>query len=89
LASLKFYDLKEDCPTYVGILMFGKNPRFFIFGTMVQYVRFAGEDEASDFEYEYRFEGDLTTQLGQMENFVKASGPNCKSAPSSTGSLSP
>jgi ATP-dependent DNA helicase RecG len=27
LASLKFYDLKADCPTNAGILMFGKNPR--------------------------------------------------------------
>lgn len=72
LASLKFYDIKEDCPTYAGILMFGINPRFFIPGASVQYVKFTGEDEASDFEYEHRFEGDLTTQLGQMEEFIKA-----------------
>ena len=72
LASLKFYDIKEDCPTYAGILMFGTNPRFFISGASVQYVKFKGEDEASDFEYEHRFEGDLTTQLGQMEEFIKA-----------------
>ncbi len=72
LASLKFFDMKEDCPTYAGILMFGTNPRFFIPGASVQYVRFTGEDEASDFEYEHRFEGDLTTQLGQMEEFIKA-----------------
>jgi hypothetical protein len=25
LASFKFYDLKEDCPTYAVILMFGTN----------------------------------------------------------------
>lgn len=73
LASLKFYDLKEDCPTYTGILMFGNNPRFFIPGGYVQYVRFKGEDEASDFDFEYRFEGDLTTQLGEMESFIKSS----------------
>ena len=72
LASLKFYDLKEDCPTYAGILMFGTNPRFFIPGASLQYVRFQGEDEASDFDFEHRFEGDLTTQLGQMEEFIKA-----------------
>lgn len=72
LASLKFYDLKEDCPTYAGILMFGTNPRFFIPGAAVQYVRFKGEDEASDFDYEHRFEGDLTTQMGQMEEFIRA-----------------
>jgi ATP-dependent DNA helicase RecG len=52
--------------------MFGTNPRFFIPGASVQYVRFSGDDEASDFEYEHRFEGDLTTQLGQMEEFIKA-----------------
>lgn len=72
LASLKFYDLKEDCPTYAGILMFGSNTRFFVSGAYVQYVRFKGEDEASDFDFEHRFEGDLTTQLGQMEEFIKA-----------------
>lgn len=72
LASLKFYDLKEDCPTYAGILMFGSNPRFFIPGAYVQYVRFKGDDEASDFDFEYRFDGDLTTQLRQMEEFIKA-----------------
>lgn len=72
LASLKLYDLREDCPTYAGILMFGTNPRFFVPGAFVQYVRFQGEDEASDFEFEHRFDGDLTTQLGQMEEFIKA-----------------
>ncbi len=72
LASLKFFDIKEDCPTYAGILMFGNNPRFFVPGAYVQFVRFSGEDEASDFEYEHRFDGDLTTQLGQMDEFIKA-----------------
>lgn len=72
LASLKFYDLKEHCPTYAGILMFGTNPRFFVPGAYVQYVRFKGDDEVSDFEFEHRFDGDLTTQLGQMEEFIKA-----------------
>ena len=72
LASFKFYDIKEDCPTFAGILMFGTNPRFFIPGAMVQYVRFQGEDEACDFDFEHRFDGDLTTQLGQMEGFIKA-----------------
>lgn len=72
LASLKFYDPKEQCPTYAGILMFGTNPRFFVPGAYVQYVRFKGDDEVSDFEFEHRFDGDLTTQLGQMEEFIKA-----------------
>ncbi len=72
LASLKFYDLKDNCPTNAGILLFGKNPRFFIPGAYVQYVRFSGEDEISDFEYEYRFDGDLTTQFKIMHEFIKS-----------------
>lgn len=71
LASLKFYDLKEDCPTYAGILMFGKNPTFFVPGASVQYVRFL-DTEGIDFDFEHKFEGDLTTQLGVMDRFIKA-----------------
>lgn len=72
LASLKFYSIKEDCPTHAGILMFGTNPRFYIPGAFVQYVRFKGDDEASEFDFEHRFDGDLTTQLGQMDEFIKS-----------------
>ena len=72
LASLKFYDLKADCPTNVGILLFGKNPRFYLPGAYVQYVKFEGDDESSDFEYEHRFEGDLTSQMRIMDEFIKA-----------------
>ena len=41
-------------------------------GAYVQYVRFSEEDEISDFEYEHRFEGDLTTQLKIMNEFIKS-----------------
>jgi len=72
LASLKFYDLKANCPTNAGILMFGKNPRFYLPGAKVQYVKFEGDDEVSDFVYEYSFDGDLTTQMRFMNEFIKA-----------------
>jgi ATP-dependent DNA helicase RecG len=72
LASLKFYDLKENCPTNAGVLLFGKNPRFYMPGAYVQYVRFVGDDEVSDFDFEYRFDGDLTTQLKVMDDFIKS-----------------
>jgi ATP-dependent DNA helicase RecG len=72
LASLKFYDLKADCPTNAGILMFGSRPNFFIPGAYIQYVRFTGIDEVSDFEYETKFEGDLTTQMRVIEEFIKS-----------------
>lgn len=72
LSSLKFYDLKADCPTNAGLLMFGKNPRFYMPGSFVQYVRFVGEDETSDFDFEHRFEGDLTTQMRMIDEFIKS-----------------
>ena len=72
LASLKFYDLKADCPTNAGILMFGKKPRFYLSGAYVQYVRFVGVDEVSDFDFEHSFEGDLTTQMRVMDDFIKS-----------------
>lgn len=72
LASLKFYDLQDDCPTNAGVLMFGKNPLYFLPGAYVQYVRFNGQDEISDFEYETKFSGDLTTQMRFMEEFIKS-----------------
>lgn len=71
LASLKFYDLKADCPTNAAILMFGTNPRFFIPGAYVQYVKFKGIDITDDFDFERRFEGDLTTQLRVIDDFAK------------------
>lgn len=71
LASLKFYDLKADCPTNAGILMFGNNPLLYIPGGYVQYVRFNGTDVTADFSYENRFAGDLTTQMRQMDEFIK------------------
>lgn len=72
LSSLKFYDLKADVPTYAGILLFGKNPRFYLSGAYIQYVRFTGNDEVSDFDFEYRFEGDLTTQMRVIDDFIKS-----------------
>jgi ATP-dependent DNA helicase RecG len=72
LSSLKFYDLKADVPTYAGILLFGKKPRFYLPGAYIQYVRFTGIDEVSDFDYEHRFEGDLTTQLRVIDEFIKS-----------------
>jgi len=72
LASLKFFDLKSDCPTNAGILMFGNNPRFYLSGAKIQYVRFEGIDEVSEFSYEHSFDGDLTTQMREMNRFIKA-----------------
>jgi ATP-dependent DNA helicase RecG len=35
LASLRFYDTKKYCPTHAGVLLFGKNPRYYLPGAYI------------------------------------------------------
>jgi ATP-dependent DNA helicase RecG len=43
LASLRFYDIRNNCPTNAGILLFGINPRFYLPGAYLQFLRFPGK----------------------------------------------
>lgn len=71
LASLRFFDAKEHCPTNAGILMFGKQPEFYLPGAYIQYVRFEGEDMQSHVAFEKKFSGPLVTLLQSVDDFVK------------------
>jgi len=42
LASLRFFDWQNQCPTNAGILLFGINPEFFLPGAYI-HVSFPGE----------------------------------------------
>lgn len=44
LASLRLFDPERACPTHAGILLFGKNPRFFLPGSYVQYLKLPATD---------------------------------------------
>jgi ATP-dependent DNA helicase RecG len=72
LASLRFFDMKEKCPTNAGILMFGLNPEFFLPGSYTQYVKFSGEMMTSGVEYEKKFSGALVTELRMLDDFIKS-----------------
>ena len=41
--SIHLYDLEHDCPTNAAIILFEKDPRHFMPGSYIQYVRFAGK----------------------------------------------
>lgn len=71
LASIHLYDRTNDCPTYAGIILFGKNPIYFLFGDYVQFVRFAGKDKGGDVLNERQFEGPLYKMLPALESFVR------------------
>lgn len=71
LASLRFFDWKEKCPTNAGILMFGFNPLFYLPGAYIQYVKFAGREMTSDVVFEKQFSGPLITELRLLDDFIR------------------
>lgn len=71
LEALSFYSTRYNCPTYAGLLMFGKHPERFIFGGYVQYVQFAGKDRAGDILNQQEFRGNLMTVLPKIDTFIE------------------
>jgi len=71
LASLRFFDLKENCPTNGGLLLFGINPEFFLPGAYIQYIKFSGQELTSSVEYEKKISGALITELITIDGFIK------------------
>lgn len=71
LASLHLFNMQFDCPTYAALIMFGKNPKYFMHGAYIQYVRFKGNDNGGEILNERRFEGSLYNTLPLLENFIR------------------
>ncbi len=67
LASLRFYDLRQDCPTNAGILLLSNTPTHYLPGAYVQFVRYVGDDVTSDVIDEKRAMGDLNTVLQTLD----------------------
>ncbi len=72
LASLRFYDLKNDCPTVSGMLLFGKNPRFYFQGDYVQYLKLPEDTLTEVPEDQAEISGDLLSMLRELEIRLKA-----------------
>jgi ATP-dependent DNA helicase RecG len=70
IASLRMYDLVFDMPTYAGILVFGNDPKFFLPGAYIQYVKFEGTTITSQ-PKEKVFAGALISQLRLLDEFIK------------------
>ncbi|HMR67135.1 MAG TPA: ATP-binding protein [Anaerolineae bacterium] len=71
LASLRFFDPERVCPTYAGILLFGKNPRFFLPGAYIQYLRLPGEQLTELPEDQAEISGDLQSVLQELEGRIR------------------
>uniref|UniRef100_Q3AR92 Putative transcriptional regulator n=1 Tax=Chlorobium chlorochromatii (strain CaD3) TaxID=340177 RepID=Q3AR92_CHLCH len=71
LASLRLFDLKYNTPTHAGILLFGKNPRYFLHGAYIQYLRFPSTDITDIPLDQAEISGDLYVVLRELEMRVK------------------
>lgn len=71
LASLHLWNLQWNCPTFAALIMFGKNPKFFMPGAYIQYVHFKGETNGGAILNERRFEGPLCKVIPLLDNFIR------------------
>jgi ATP-dependent DNA helicase RecG len=71
LASLRLFDPERACPTHAGILLFGKNPRFFLPGSYVQYLKLPATDLIDLPEDQAEISGDLHSILRELEGRLK------------------
>lgn len=71
LASLHLFNMQWDCPTYAALIIFGRNPKYFMPGAYIQYVHFKGSTNGGAILNERRFEGCLYKILPELENFIR------------------
>lgn len=71
LASLRFFDLKRNYPTYAGLILFAKDLANWLPNAFVEYVRFDGPRMADEVSAEKRFQGDLLSVVRDLASYVK------------------
>lgn len=71
LAALRFFDPRAERPTHAAVLLFGKDPLFFVPGAYIQYVRYAGSSQADEPIRDRRFSGDLLSVLRGLDQLAE------------------
>ena len=84
MQSLGFFDMRYNCPSYAGIIFFGKNVERHLPGAYIQYVRFGGTSRSAEVRSEYKFFGSLCKMLSQLDTFVDTTIVNRRPIPVST-----
>ena len=72
LASLRFFDLSNGCPTHGGILLFGLDVRAWLPGAYIQFLRVAGDSLDAPILNDQTLYGDLLTVLRELDALVDA-----------------
>jgi ATP-dependent DNA helicase RecG len=71
LASLRLYDPDKQCATNAGILLVGKNPRFYLPGAYVQYLALPSTSLTDVPSDQAEVSGDLYTVIKELEGRLK------------------
>ena len=70
LASLRFFDLGRNLPTYAGLILFAKDLLGWLPNAFVQYVHFDGPNMGADVISEKHFQGDLLSVVRDLNAWV-------------------
>lgn len=70
MASLGLYDIEHNSPTNACIVLFGKNPKQFLYGAYLQYVRFVGLDKGAEIDDDKPFYDCLAKMMPKLESFI-------------------
>lgn len=71
LAALRCFDLKTHLPTHAGIILFGNNPRYFLSGDYVQYLKFPGVSLSDTPIDQAEITGDLSLIMRELDLRIK------------------
>lgn len=71
LSSLRFYNPQLQCPTHAGILLFGKNPRYYLPGAYIQYLKIDGIHLTDPLFDQAEIYGDLLSVLRELDIRIK------------------
>jgi len=72
MGSLRFLDNRTKVPTVASVLMFGKNPRYFLPGAYVQFLRLPGTTLTELPADQAEISGDLLSVLRELDTRLKA-----------------
>ncbi|MGM9763102.1 MAG: RNA-binding domain-containing protein [Candidatus Cryptobacteroides sp.] len=70
LSSLRLFDKRAGRPTNAAVILFGLSPKRFFPGAYIQYVQFAGKDNAAEILDEKAFDRNLVESLKALDNFI-------------------
>lgn len=71
LASLRLFDMARGTPTAAGLILFGKNTRYFLPGSYIQYLELPGTDLTDTPLDQAEIDGDLHTVIRALEARIK------------------